>query len=154
MRSDPPGLVRRSLGFLWAFIDGTRRAILNLLFLGIIAALLVLWLTDTRPKVADDTALVLSINGRIVEQYTGGAAEAALSEALGERRRETQLRDLLDAIDAAADDPKITSALLLLDDFDGAGLATLHEVAAALGRLREAGKPVIAWGSSFDQRQY
>jgi protease-4 len=53
-----------------------------------------------------------------------------------------------------AEDPKITSILLLLDDLEGAGLATLHEVAAALGRAREAGKPVIAWGSSFDQRQY
>jgi len=154
MPSDRPGLLRRFFGFLWALIDGTRRALLNLIFLAIVAILIVVWLADTRPKVADDTALVLDIHGRIVEQYTGGASEAALAEAFGEQRRETQLRDLLDALDAAADDQKITSVLLLLDDFDGAGLATMHEVAAALGRVREAGKPVIAWGSSFDQRQY
>jgi protease-4 len=154
MPSDQPGLLRRLLGFLWALVDGTRRVVFNLIFIVIVVALVVAWLTDTRPKVADDTALVLSISGRLVEQYTGGAAEVALSEVFGERRRETQLRDVLDAIEAAADDPKITSVLLLLDDFDGAGLASLHEVAGALGRLREAGKPVIAWGSSFDQRQY
>jgi len=154
MPSDRPGLLRRFFGFLWALVDGTRRVVLNLIFLALIAIVLIAWLAETRPKVADDTALVLSISGRIVEQYTGGASEAALAEVFGERRRETQLRDLLDAIDAAADDPKITSVLLLLDDFDSAGLATLHEVASALGRLREAGKPVIAWGSSFDQRQY
>jgi protease-4 len=154
MPSDQPGLLRRLLGWLWAVIDFARRLVVNLIFLAIVVAVVVLWLAETKPKVADDTALVLSISGRIVEQYTGGASEVALSEALGERRRETQLRDLLDAIDAAANDSKITSVLLLLDDMDGAGLATLHEVAAALGRLREAGKPVIAWGSSFDQRQY
>jgi protease-4 len=154
MASDSPGWLRRFFGFLWGLIDGARRLVLNLLFLGVIVVLLFIWLTDTRPKIADDTALVLSLSGRIVEQYTGGATEAVLSEALGDRRRETQLRDLLDAIDAAAEDPKITSILLLLDDLEGAGLATLHEVAAALGRAREAGKPVVAWGSSFDQRQY
>ena len=154
MPSDQPGLLRRLLGWLWAVIDFARRLVVNLIFLAIVVAVVVLWLAETKPKVADDTALVLSISGRVVEQYTGGASEVALSEALGERRRETQLRDLLDAIDAAANDSKITSVLLLLDDMDGAGLATLHEVAAALGRLREAGKPVIAWGSSFDQRQY
>jgi protease-4 len=154
MPADRPGLLRRFFGFLWSLIDGTRRAVLNLVFLAIVAVVLFVWLSDTRPKVGDDTALVLAIRGRIVEQYTGGAAEAALAEAFGEQRRETQLRDLLDAIDAAADDPKITSVLLQLDDFDGAGLATLHEVAATLGRVREAGKPVIAWGASFDQRQY
>jgi protease-4 len=154
MPSDAPGPLRRLFGFLWRLLDGTRRVVLNLLFLGVIVLLVVLWLADTRPKVAEDTALVLAIKGRIVEQYTGGPAEAALSEFMGERRRETQLRDLLDAIESATDDPKITSVLLLLDDFDGAGLATLHEVAGALSRLREAGKPVIAWSASFDQRQY
>ena len=154
MPSDRFGPVRRLLGFLWRLIDGTRRVVVNLIFLGLVALLLVAWLAETKPKVAEDTALVLSIKGRIVEQYTGGATEAALSDLLGERLRQTQLRDVLDAIEAAVDDPKITSVLLLLDDFDGAGLATLHEVASALGRLRESGKPVIAWGSSFDQPQY
>lgn len=154
MPSGRPGVLRRFFGFLWVLVDGTRRLVFNLLFLALIAVLLFAWLGETRPKVDDDTALVLAIKGSIVEQYTGGASEAALAEALGEQRREVQLRDLLDALDAAADDPQITSVLLLLDDFDGAGLATLHEVAAALERVREVGKPVIAWGASFDQRQY
>ncbi|MCK7497809.1 MAG: S49 family peptidase, partial [Comamonadaceae bacterium] len=44
--------------------------------------------------------------------------------------------------------------MLLLDDMEGAGLATLREVAAAIGRFRASGKPVIAWGSSLDQRRY
>src|SRR5215467_12764489 len=154
MPSDRFGPLRRIFGFLWRLIDGTRRVVVNIIFLAVVALLVVLLLAETKPKVAENTALVLAIKGPIVEQYAGGATEAALSDFLGERRRQTQLRDLLDAIDAAAEDPKITSVLLLLDELDSAGLATLHEVAAALGRLHEAGKPVIAWGSSFDQRQY
>ncbi len=154
MPSDQPGLLRRVFGGLWAAINFARRLILNLVFLAIVVVLIAVWFVESKPTVSDDTALVLAISGRIVEQYTGGASEVALSEALGERRRETQLRDVLDAIDSASTDPKITSVLLQLDDMDGAGLATLHEIAAALARLKEAGKPVIAWGSSFDQRQY
>jgi protease-4 len=154
MPSGSPGLLRRLFGFLWSVLDGARRLILNLLFLLIVAAVLFAWFADTRPPLRDDTALVVAIRGRIVEQYTGGASEAALAELVGEARRETQLRDLLDALNAAADDTRITSVLFHLDEFDGAGLATLREVAAAVARVREAGKPVIAWASSFDQRQY
>jgi protease-4 len=154
MSSARPGPLRRLFGWLWSVVDGTRRLVLNLLFLIVVAALVYAWFVDTRPRLQDDTTLVLAIEGRIVEQYTGGRAEAALAEAIGEARRETQLRDLLDALDAAAADPKITRVLLLTDDFSGAGLATLREVAAALRRFRDAGKQVIAWGSAFDQRQY
>ncbi|HXF46379.1 MAG TPA: signal peptide peptidase SppA [Burkholderiaceae bacterium] len=154
MPSARPGLLRRFFGFLWSVVDGTRRLVLNLIFLLLVAALLFAWLFDTRPRLHDDTTLVLALEGRIVEQYSGSRAEAALAEAVGEAKRETQLRDLLDALDAAAADPKITRALLLTDDLEGAGLATLREVAAALRRFREAGKQVIAWGGSFDQRQY
>lgn len=154
MSSARPGPLRRFFGFLWSAVDGTRRLVLNLIFLLIVAALAFAWLIDTRPRLQEDTTLVLAIEGRIVEQYSGGRTEAALAEAIGEAKRETQLRDLLDALDAAAADPKITRALLLTDDFSGAGLATLREVAAALRRFRDAGKQVVAWGGSFDQRQY
>ena len=42
----------------------------------------------------------------------------------------------------------------MLDDFQGAGLATLREISVALQRFKAAGKPVVAWGSRYDQRQY
>lgn len=154
MSATRPGLLRRFFGSLWSVLDAIRRLVLNLLFLLIVAALVFVWFVDRRPRLADDTALVLALEGRIVEQYTGSRAEAALAEAIGEAKRETQLRDILDALDAAAADPKITRVLLLTDDLDGAGFAALREVAAALKRFRDAGKQVIAWGSAFDQRQY
>ncbi len=49
-----------------------------------------------------------------------------------------QLRDVLDVLDAAAKDPQITQALLVLDDFQGAGLATLREISVALQRFKAA----------------
>ena len=44
--------------------------------------------------------------------------------------------------------------MLILDELDATGLATLREIGAAVDRFRAKGKKVVAWGSSYDQRQY
>jgi len=154
MPAGRPGLIRRFFGFLWRSLDFSRRLVLNLLFLAAVVFVAVFWLHDGRPTLAENTTLVVQINGPIVEQYTGAAGEAALAQAVLERERETQLRDVLTALDAAAKDARITRVLLMLDEFEGAGMPTLREVASALERVKAAGKQVVAWGSSFDQRQY
>jgi len=149
-----PGLIRRFFGFLWSAISFLRGLALNLLFLAIVVAIAAAWLYDERPKLLENTALVLDLSGPIVEQRSGAQARVTVLQALAERERETQLRDVLAALDAAAQDPKIGRVLLLVDDMQGTGLATLREISAALGRFRASGKPVIAWGSAFDQRRY
>jgi protease-4 len=149
-----PGPIRRFFGFIWRLIGFFRTLVLNLLFLAIVAALVVAWFHEGRPRLEPNTALVLDLAGPIVEQRTGAPAQFTVLQALADRERETQLRDVLAALDAAATDPKIGRVLLLLDDMQGAGLATLREIAAAIGRVRAGGKEVIAWGSGFDQRRY
>lgn len=154
MSAGRPGPIRRFFRFLWRALDFSRRLVLNLLFLAVIVLVAVAWLRDGRPALTDNTALVLDIKGPIVEQYTGASGEAALAQMLLEHERETQLRDVLTALDAAVKDARIGRVLLILDDFEGAGMPTLREVAAAVDRVKAAGKQVVAWGSSFDQRQY
>lgn len=149
-----PGLIRRIFGGLWWLIDASRRLVLNLIFLVIAAGVVWWWFADHRPTVHKDTVLVLDINGRIVEQYTAGTREVAIAQALGRKEPETQLRDIIDVLAAAAEDPDIKSVLLMLDDLEGAGLASLREVGVAIDGFRQGGKKVVAWGSSYDQRQY
>ena len=149
-----PGLIRRFFGFIWNLVSFFRTLVLNLLFLAIVAAIVAAWFYEGRPKLAPNTALVIDLAGPIVEQRTGAPARFTVLQALADRERETQLRDVLAALDAAATDPKIGRVLILLDDMEGAGLATLREVAAAIGRVRASGKQVIAWGSILDQRRY
>ena len=154
MSSSIFGAVRKSFGWLFGFLDASRRVLLNLIFLALIVA--VVWsLTHRGPKpLMDKTALVLGLAGPIVEQRSGSLRETALAQARGEEQDKTQLRDILTVLDAAAKDPKITQGVLVLAEFSGAGLSTLREVAAALQRFKASGKPVVAWGSSYDQRQY
>jgi protease-4 len=150
-----PGIIRRTFGALWWLLDGTRRLVFNLLFLALLVALAVAWFGgDRMPVLKEKTALVLNLHGDLVEQYTRAGSDILLSETLGDERRETRVRDVLAALDAAADDPSIARAVLVLDDLSGGGTASLREVAAALARFKKSGKEVVAWGSDFSQRQY
>src|SRR5213076_824591 len=145
---------RRWFGRFWWFVDASRRTTMNLLFLLIVVLVLVAIIRSGPPALAEKTALVLNLKGQITEQRAGTLRESLLGEARGENTQKTQLRDVLAVLDTAAKDPKVSHVLLALDDFEGAGLATLREVAAAIERFKASGKPVYAWGSRYDQRQY
>lgn len=145
----------RAFGGLWWLLDQSRRALLNLLMLLLIAAGVFALVQRGGPALEPKTALVINPVGPLVEQQAGGGArDTALAELGGGTAQSMRLRDFVAALDAAARDDKVPHALLLLDDFAGAGVPTLREAAAAVTRFRAAGKKVYAWGSSFDQRQY
>ena len=145
------GRTLRRLGWL---LDASRRLLLNLLLLGTVVAVVWLALKSAPPSIAPQTALVLDLAGPVVEQRSGGLRDGALGQLRGRDDGATRLRDVIAVLDAAAGDDKVPHALLMLDDFAGAGLPTLREIAAAVERFKAAGKPVYAWGSSYDQRQY
>lgn len=155
MAVERPGIIRRFFAGLWRALNFTRQLVFNVLFLAIVAILVLAWLASDGPiVVAADTSLVVNLQGDIVEEYTIGPREAAVAEALGDQRFETRLRDISEALDAAAKDARITRAVLVLDDMRGAGTATLREVGAAIERFKASGKPVYAWGESYSQPQY
>lgn len=151
-----PGRLRKVAGWIWWLVDGSRRLVLNLLFLLVVGAVLFAWLRSGTPPLNDKTVLVLNLRGPLVEQRAGDPRDRALKQLQGAPDTQVQLRDVVRALDAAATDPAISSVLLVLDDFAGAGLPNLREVAQALQHFRQAsgGKKVVAWGSSYSQRQY
>ncbi|MCY7314243.1 MAG: signal peptide peptidase SppA [Rubrivivax sp.] len=155
--SHPPrrSFLRRIFGGAWRLLDGTRRALLNLLFLLLLIALAWLLLRPGAPALQPKTTLVLDLGGTLVEQRSGlNARERLLGQARGTEAQETRLRDVLAVLDAAARDAQISQALLIVDGLRGGSLPALREVAQALQRFKAAGKTVVAWGSDFDQRQY
>ena len=154
MPASRPGFIRRWFGALWWLLDGTRRLLLNLLLLALIAALAWGWLQSRPVPLQDKTTLVLPLRGVLVEQYSGNWRDTALWRARAGAANQVQLRDVLAVLDAAARDARITHALLMLDDFQGAGLASQRELAAALQRFKDSGKQVLAWGTRYDQRGY
>lgn len=151
-----PGRLRRVAGWIWWLVDGSRRLVLNLLFLLVVGAVLFAWLRAGTPPLNDKTVLVLNLRGPLVDQRAGDPRDRAIKQMQGAPDAQVQLRDVVRALNAAATDPAIASVLLVLDDFAGAGLPNLREVTQALQHFRQAsgGKKVIAWGSNYSQRQY
>jgi protease-4 len=144
---------------LWDGMNFTRRLILNLLFFGVIAFLVIsvivgMFSDPQRVSYDERTTLVIAPEGALVEQYTVDPATRAIAEAVGQSAQEVQVRDLLRAIDAAKDDKKIERILLRVDGLQPSGYASLREVADALARFRASGKQIVAFGETYTQGQY
>ncbi|MBH1982778.1 MAG: signal peptide peptidase SppA [Burkholderiales bacterium] len=148
----PP--LRRGFGAFWRALDATRRAVINLIFLLIVIAILIAIFGGGAKPLAEKTTLVLDLQGPLVEETPGGVREAVLANVSGEVKKNVQLRDVLAVLDTASKDKNIGSMVILLDELQGGGLASLREVAAGVERFRATGKKVTAWGSSYNQRQY
>ena len=154
MNDRRPGLIRRIWSGFWRLVEGLRRFVFNLAFLLILVVVALAVVGGGHTKVRPDTALVIDLQGALVEQYTGSAQQAELARGLGSEVHETQLRDLVRGIDHATQDKRIVSAVLLLDDAGAAGLPKLRELAAALDRFKAAGKRVVAWSAEYDNKRY
>lgn len=114
------------------------------------------WLVLYSDKVnlEDHTVLVLDLKGVLVEESPGGLKDQVLGEIQGNATETVRLRDIVKTLELAANDKHIDRVLLKLDDFQGGGLVSLREAASAIEKFKASGKPVIAWSSVYDQRQY
>jgi protease-4 len=154
MSFKPLSSLRRGLGALWRGLDATRRFVLNLIFLLILVAFAWALFGGGLKPLAPKTALVLDLKGELVEERAGSVRDSVVAGLSGNARRLVRLPDVLKALDGAAKDANVTDVLLLLDEMDGGGLASLREIGAAVERVKAAGKRVVAWGGTFDQKRY
>ena len=136
----------------WRALTFFRRLVANVAFIALVVFLLSLVFGEKSAKIPESAVLVLAPAGVIVEQRS----ESLLSsELLGEDvTAETVLKDVIDALDHAGQDPRIKAVLLDLTKLQGAGFSKLQDIGAALKRFRESGKPVIAASDLFMQRNY
>jgi len=88
--------------------------VLNVLFLLIVVVLVVALFHQLAPAPVGENALVVVLRGDLVEQYSGTRARLSWPRRWGVER-ETQLRDVVAVLDAAARDPNIARAVLILD---------------------------------------
>lgn len=144
----------RIIAGTWRGVDEARRFTVNVLFILLVFFLLLMWVGSKPLPVERRTALVIEPVGVVVEQFTGDPVEIAIEEWFGEERRETRIRDMVQAIDRAADDKHITSLVLVPDQLEYIGLEHLQELRGAVERFRGSGKPVLALASFLMQNQY
>jgi protease-4 len=148
-----PNIFVRFFRGIWGAFNFTRRLVFGVialfLLIGVLASL-----GGRGPTLALKTALVLAPTGAIVEQHSGSPSDRALSKVLGEEVVETQLRDILRAIDGAARDTHIDRIVIVPDSLASIGYSTQLEIGAALKRFKTSGKEIIAAGAGMGQGGY
>jgi protease-4 len=147
-------MIRRMFDFLWGLIVTVYRLVV---IIAILAALALIWLAmrgGAPVTVENNVALVLAPSGALVDQIDEDPSRRFLESFGGELPSQSSLRDLIDALEAAKDDERITFAVLKLDGVWDAGLAQLDELRTAMGDFQAAGKKIVAWGPWYDQMHY
>lgn len=140
---------RAAWKFLVAIKDGLVLIAMLLFFAALYAAL------SAQPNAAaiGEGALLLDLNGTIVEQPAelGFIAMVTADETTV---REYRLRDVVRAIDAAATDDRVKAVVLDLSTFLGGGQTSLSAVGEALDRVRKTDKPVYAYANFYSDDSY
>lgn len=145
------------LRFLFRTLDRLRRLVLNLLFIVIIIFVVVsLRQGSEKWQITIPYSAVLTLNpyGTLVEQKQGETTEIVASHLLGDVEPQIELRDLLDTIYTGADDGRVAMLVLELDGLTGISPAQQSELATALVYFKTKAKPILAWGSGYEQSQY
>lgn len=150
--SDTRSGFRRFIDFVWGFIATIYKIVMILsvvLFIGIAWLLL----KGGPPVTVDDNvALVIWPAGEMVDQVD--QERRLLERFSGEVPSQTALRELIEALETAADDARISTVVLKLDALSDAGMPQLVELVAAMKKFQAGGKTIHAYGPYFDQTGY
>jgi protease IV len=149
-----PSLLGRLFGGLWALIDGLFKLVFIFVILLIVGGIWLALQGGPPPRVEDKVALVIYPTGELVDTTDEDPMQRFFQDLAGEAPQQTLLRQLTDALEKGAEDPRIELAVLKLDGMYGAGMGQLQELAAGVKAFRASGKPVFAYGPFYDQSHY
>lgn len=138
----------------WRALDFARRLFVNVIFLLLLVIIAGALLSSDKPIVPSGVALLVAPTGRLVEERSGDPVDRAIGKSFQDQEPEAVLRELVDAIDTARDDDRIEALVLDLDGLWAGSLPKLQELASAVDRFRESGKPAIAYAGGYSQEQY
>jgi protease-4 len=129
----------------WILIAGVAAVSLGAAAVGAVA-LLLRSQAGGSTTFSSNSYLALDLGGDIPDEPP---AEMSLFE-----RRPTSLRTLVESIDLAAKDPKVSSLLVRVSSLSDAGWAKTQELREALLRFRKSGKPAYAHLEYVGNKEY
>lgn len=152
--SQPPrNIFSRFFNGLGAVITWLRNTVMNLFFLLIVFAIFIALSGGAQKPLPEKFALTIAPTGMLVDQrnYMDTASMLFSNE---DDDAETLVRDLVEAINRAANDTRINSIVLELGGLNGGGITKMEEIGQALLAFRAQQKNVIAVSDNYSQDQY
>jgi protease-4 len=137
--------VKRRTG--WILVAGVALVAIGAAAVGAVALVLRRGSGGGAPVLGGNTSLTIEVQGEIPEappQEFGAFFE----------RRPPSLKTLVESLDHAARDPKVTSVLLRVGNVSGAGFGRIQELRDAIQRFRKSGKPAYAHIEYCGNKEY
>ena len=153
MTEKKPGLIRRIFTFIGSALTAIRHAFSLLILVVMISVIGGMFAENLKPIPAEG-ALYIAPQGLLVDQKSYVDPLAQILSQGSQQSSETLVRDIIEAIDTAKDDNRITHLVLDTDYMTGASLSKLQEIGSALRRFKATDKPIIAVADYFTQSQY
>lgn len=136
----------------WKLLVGIKDGLVLIFMLLFFIVLFTVLASRPSPGQVRDGALLLELDGYIVEERSPVDPLATLVS--GEAPvGEYQARDLVRALDAAAEDDRIKAVVIDMSTFLGGGQVHLQAVGEAMERVRKADKPVLTYALAYGDDQ-
>lgn len=146
----------RLLKGIWRVLSGISRAISVLVPLVFVAVFLIAFsagMKDSAPEpLPEKTALLIAPSGPLVEDAPPVDPISAFINQ--DYEQPALLNDVVRAIRWAAEDDRITSVVLDLENLAGPSTSQTLEIGAAITEFKAAGKSVVAFGDFYSQAHY
>jgi len=149
-----PGLIRRFFGAVGSTLAWVRNTLMNLVFLLLVIAIFAALGSSAPKPLPASFALRLAPTGMLVDQrsYIDPASLLLGDESLEDS--ETLVRDVVEAINAAASDARVKLIVIEPGNLLGGGISKMDEIGQALTNFKAHGKQIIAASDSYTQDQY
>ena len=139
---------------LGAGITWFRNALMNTLFI-VLIIVFVIAIGSSAPKPLPETfALRLAPTGLLVDQRSYIDPASLLLSDEDPEENETLVSDLVEAINKAAKDKRVTLLVLEPGRLLGGGVSKMNDIGQALENFKNAGKKIIAVSDNYSQDQY
>ncbi len=136
------------VGKVWKILVGIKDGLVLLFMLLFFFGLFGVLSARPNPGQVRDGALLIDLEGVVVEEKTALDPIAALlsrEAPMGE----TRARDVVRALDAAATDERVKAVVIDLSAFLGGGQVHLKDIGTAMDRVRKAKKPVLTFARGY-----
>ena len=135
----------------WKLLVGVKDALVLLFMLLFFTALFALLSARPNPATVTNGALVVALDGQLVEQPEETDPLVGLA---GEAAKQTRLRDVIRALELAKTDARVKAVVLDMDSFTGGYPAVVAQAAEAVAAVRATGKPVLAYALGYTDAGY
>ena len=151
---DKPGPFRLFFSAIGKILNVIRIIFKSIFYLFLIMIFLSFIGANAPKPLPEKFALTLAPSGILVDQKTYVDPLSLMMADENQKESETLVRDLVEAIQYAANDTRVTHIVLQLSRLQGGGISKMNDIGQALTEFKKSGKKIIAVSENYSQDQY